>query len=91
MKDYKVGDSIRVMYFGSPNKMIIESQADDGQWKCVWPTGQGYGSCYYTSGQIDEHEARCAAYTPPMPVSQLFIDLYTDASGNCYSDADPGL
>ena len=28
---------------------------------------------------------------PRPPVSQQFIDLYTDGAGHCFSDADEGL
>ena len=27
----------------------------------------------------------------PMPTPEWWNDLYTDAAGNCFSDADPGL
>lgn len=88
-KKYQIGQSVEIMYFGSPEKMIIKSQdPKDLQWKCVWPEGVGLGSCYYTESELDNMAKEVAKFR------KKHRDLFpedTDAMGNCYSDADPGL
>jgi hypothetical protein len=44
----------------------------------------------------DDHKERCTPvyveeFDKPMKTPEWWNDLYTDASGNCFSDADQGL
>jgi hypothetical protein len=45
----------------------------------------------YGSDAMEATRKRLTSESSKPKIDEQFVDLYTDACGNCYSDADPGL
>ena len=87
--NYKIGQHVNVMSWGSPERRIIlELDKKSGKFKVGYDKAPG--SAYYTPQELDEHEIRVRRYY--FEQSQI-NDLGPTGHGPdiCYSDADNGL
>lgn len=84
----KVRDSAYADFHSMANDDMVAKAA---QKETARDLGLEYVSTWRARGTVKKSLASYRNLTQRMPVSSLFEDLYCDANGRCYSDADSGL